>query len=463
MDGFKDWLLNEDGFGDSGGNSWDLLYPTRAGDYTRISSSPLDHFFLQWKWRRGEELGRVLHNIDNDEFQERGYVSLSSSIPDEKDEFWKHKEDKSNEGSIKPCFHKDLQWIVQGKTSKDVSMTDHPELNKHWSKLGSTGYEADKDLDKIFHDEDRHTHKWPTIDPNYIDADWTLPEHQPKRESVLEEGDFLGSGFHVYPTIAPDWNQAQDSTKKIKLVKDRWQEEEPHLKFHNIDLDSINKIPFKSVNSRNMPDIGDGFWKHKPDNNEEGSVKIEDSPDMDSYGIAPHADELLDVDHGQKTTHPFGNQSTEQPDHRLGKIFGDTPSGKFPEIEEKYADADWTLPKHQSKVEESVGFKQWFEFSGSTAAMANVMHGGIQTTGMSITNDNMPVRSKYSTADGASNFGSKSPPRKDKKGNPSTVDSEWLGKKRSPLSKHPKERKSMWIDRDKRNITTRDDRPDIVY
>lgn len=285
MTEFKEWLLNEDGFADAGGNSWDVLYPTYADDYPHVSAAPLDHFFLQRRWNRGEDLGRVLHNIDNDEFQKRGYVGISSpTMPDTGDCFWKHKPDKTNEGSTKPYKQQDLRWIIIGKTSKDTKDTDNPKSKKIWSKFGSTKYEPDTNLNQIFHDEDMHTHKWPTIDPNYIDANWVLPKHKPK-------------------------------------------------------------------------------------------------------------------------------------------------------------------------LEESMNFKNWLE---------DVMHGGIVGLPHNVTNSTMPVRSKYTTSD--SKVGNElSHPRKDKNGNPSTVDSEWLGKKRIPLSKHPKERKSMWIDRDKRSIPTRDDRPDTIY
>jgi len=292
---FKNWLLNEDGFAGDGGNSWDLLYPTYADDYPYASQVPLDHFWLQWRWERGEQLGRILHNIDNDEFQRRGYVSVSSpDMPDAGDGFWVHKEDNNKKGSNKPVYSQDLRWIVQGKTSKDVGVTDHPELKKHWSKLGPTGYAPDANLDKIFKDGDRHTHTWPDIDEKYMDTDWVLPQHRSK--------------------------------KQIK--------------------------------------------------------------------------------------------------------------------------------------ESTMNFKQWLENGG---AATSAMHGGLYGLPYKTTNDNMPVRSKYTTADGIAKFGDDTRPRSDKNGNPSTVDTEWLGKKRTPLTKRPGERKSMWIDKNRRSVPTRDDRPDIVY
>lgn len=118
----------------------------------------------------------------------------------------------------------------------------------------------------------------------------------------------------------------------------------------------------------------------------------------------------------------------------------------------------WDILRPSANDCSHLNFKKWLENMSPSS-----FYGGIVGQGeipQNPTNSNMPVRSKYSTSDSEKE---KEPPRKDKDGNPSTVDSEWLGKKRIPLSNRPRERKSMWIDRDKRSIPTRDDRPDIVY
>lgn len=300
MTQFKNWLLKESSFGGggSGGASWDLLYPTSAGDYPYASSSPVKHFFLQWKWDRGTDpdIGRTLYNIDNDDFQKRGYVGIeSTTIPDLTDEFWKHKED-DNKSSIKPFKLQDLKWLEIGKTHKETKYHDSKGASKVkvWAgPHGPTNILDDTDLDKIFHDGERQTNRWPTIDTKYMDEEWVMPKHRP--------------------------------------------------------------------------------------------------------------------------------------------------------------------------IKESVSFKKWMEYGGSGGAATSLMHGGILAPPFTTTNDNMPVRSKYSTANGQSKYEDDTRPRTDKNGNPSTVDSEWLGDKRTPLSKRPRERRSMWIDRNRRGVPTRDDRPDIVY
>ena len=100
-------------------------------------------------------------------------------------------------------------------------------------------------------------------------------------------------------------------------------------------------------------------------------------------------------------------------------------------------------------------FRNWLESGG---AATSLMHGGIYGLPFKTTNDNMPVRSKYTVSSGV--------PKNDlnlqKDGEPTTVDQQWKGKKRT-LSKQPSERKAAWIDKIKKVAPTRNDRPDIVY
>ena len=455
---FRDWLLNEH-FGD-GGSSWDLLYPTTGGDYADVNNNPLSHFWLQWKWDRGTDpdIGRTLHNIDNDDFQKRGYASVSSnSMPDVGDGFWEHKPDDGTQSSIKPYRLPELKWVVMGKTSKETKFLprDRAGKVKIWAGHdGATSVCDDTNLDDIFHDEDRQTHCWPSVDEKYMDSDWALPRHRAKsfKEDTLNEGDFLGSGFHVYPTIAPDWLEALDSTKKIKLVKDRWEEEEGRLKFINIDLESLKKIPFKSLNSRNMPDVGSEFWTHKEDDGSESFLKVEESPDLPSYGIADKSDKELNVDNGPKTTHPFGFQSVAQPNHRLNSLFNDRPSGKFPEVDEKYADEDWTLAQHRPELmKEHMSFKQWMEYGLGSGTATSLPWAGHHSDGE--TNRTLPVRSKWVTKDGQ-NSGDESGDVKD----PDLT----FGYKRRPKSKKELKRRSRNID-NRSNRPKRVDVSDIIY
>ena len=79
---FKEWLINEqegdDGSGEEG-VTWDLLYPTKASDYVNAVKNPRSHYFLQWRWNRGEELGRPLYNINNKNFRKE--VTFQLNLP----------------------------------------------------------------------------------------------------------------------------------------------------------------------------------------------------------------------------------------------------------------------------------------------------------------------------------------------------------------------------------------------
>ena len=171
---FREWLVNdglltEDGFAGAGGNSWDVLYPTYADDYAHVAAAPLDHQWLQWKWSRGLELGRKLVNIDNEEFQKRGYVGIESrDMPSAGDKGWKHKKDDGR-GSAQPYKIDNLLKIAIGKTSNQTKLIDWDNDFRSWTAYGgSTEYEPDCDLRSIFGDD--HEHKWPEIDEKYMDA-----------------------------------------------------------------------------------------------------------------------------------------------------------------------------------------------------------------------------------------------------------------------------------------------------
>ena len=116
-------LFLEDGFDGPGGTSWDILYPSTAGDYVDAASGPREHSFLQWKWNRGldRRVGRrPLYNIDNDEFQKRTYVTIESpTAPDTSDGFWQHKED-TGESYLKVKKVNNLIRMGYGKDSNDV-------------------------------------------------------------------------------------------------------------------------------------------------------------------------------------------------------------------------------------------------------------------------------------------------------------------------------------------------------
>lgn len=113
---FKEWLLSEAVDDDSW---WDLIYPSKAGDYPR--DKPREHWYFQWKLKRGEEIGRPVYNIDNPEFQARGYTSIESrSAPPATGGFWQHKPDDNAKGDLEPVYVDSLKILGVSKHA------DHP-------------------------------------------------------------------------------------------------------------------------------------------------------------------------------------------------------------------------------------------------------------------------------------------------------------------------------------------------
>lgn len=213
---FRDWIINEE-FGE-GGASWDLLYPTTAGDYMNVNNDPREHFYLQWKWDRGTDpnIGRVLHNIDNESFQKIGYVGIESTTMPNGDEPWKHKADDSNSSSIKPYFLQDLKWIAIGKTSNETQFLDQETAGnvRIWPTHGPTEVLDDSNLDAIFHDADTHSHKWPDIDEKYMDSKWTK-----KFEAYVTEYGLASGGAAGLP-----WSGhfSDGETNRTMPVKSKW-------------------------------------------------------------------------------------------------------------------------------------------------------------------------------------------------------------------------------------------------
>lgn len=161
---FKEWLLTEDFEATSSDLTGDIFYPTNAGDYAYASNLPAEHWSLQWKWKQEKEQGRKFHNIDQEEFEKRGYVAPHSlTMPTER---WRHKPDqKPNLKSVKTKhlvsygISKNSQKanllpqiaMVQcvsplNKIFGDDSSGSWPKaaLNQRWNKNGSISSKAKK-------------------------------------------------------------------------------------------------------------------------------------------------------------------------------------------------------------------------------------------------------------------------------------------------------------------------------
>ena len=204
---FREWLITEDE-GDGGehdGSHWDLIIPTRADEFPGDSINPRRVKFFQWKLKRGEEIGRPLHNIDNKEFQKRDYRSIeATTAPDCDEDFWTHKDDGSSPSTkVVKVDKKEFSFLGYGKNADDVKLIDKynfvPNELKHslWSSYDKA---PDANLEKTFGDE--ISGDFPHIDNlKKFDDDWTKPEHRSMSESFRDwlefttgGGDFGGHG-----------------------------------------------------------------------------------------------------------------------------------------------------------------------------------------------------------------------------------------------------------------------------
>lgn len=95
---FKEFLLNEAGFSDSG-SDWfygNALLPSDAGDWAYAQPYPADFTILKSRWQKErDQWGRKFHNLDLDSVLKTKYMSVySNTMPDVGNGFWKHAPDK---------------------------------------------------------------------------------------------------------------------------------------------------------------------------------------------------------------------------------------------------------------------------------------------------------------------------------------------------------------------------------
>lgn len=150
--GFKEWLIKEDFGATDSDLTGDAMYPTNAGDYAYAANNPVEHSWLQWKWDQEKKQGRKFHNIDQKEFEKRGYATLHSiTMPDKE---WKHSSDKRPNMKLEKIS--DLDLIGIGKKS-----SDKPTLG---AKAMVQWYYP---LDKMF--GDKGSGNWPEA---AVDKEW---------------------------------------------------------------------------------------------------------------------------------------------------------------------------------------------------------------------------------------------------------------------------------------------------
>lgn len=159
---FKDWLIEEEYAGlvaiPNAGHGWDVIYPTTAGEYPRAVSASTTFWWLRWEWRRGQEIGRKLYNIDFKELDSLPYLSVqSNTMPD--DTWWSHTEDM---GKSNITIHKDSDLNVIGYSGGP----DKPMVISNAEKPVPTHGMPDPegplpsiDLDHLFGDSPTNSHQ----------------------------------------------------------------------------------------------------------------------------------------------------------------------------------------------------------------------------------------------------------------------------------------------------------------
>jgi hypothetical protein len=121
---FRNWLLSEEGNagqedisgggGDTGWD-WDVIYPSEAGDYPIDVSTPKYFWWLQWRWKRGQKIGRPLLNIDLNSITGRDFVApYSKTLPGKG--FWKNKKEEDSNLGI---WRGDLTRLGVGKSEDE--------------------------------------------------------------------------------------------------------------------------------------------------------------------------------------------------------------------------------------------------------------------------------------------------------------------------------------------------------
>lgn len=206
---FKEWLINEqegdDGDGEEG-VTWDLLYPTKASDYVNAVKNPRSHYFLQWRWNRGEELGRPLYNIDNKEFQKRGYVSVKSTEMPSATQRWEHKDNEVT-SSLEIIKQTRPNLLGVGKNSEDINVIKKP-LYLHPFGVNPK-YEPDS-LNSIFHD--KPTGKYPSYEKHGSEEPPSTPKNRylgdfgqnVQREQTVGNLNVVGLGHKSNVDLGPE-------------------------------------------------------------------------------------------------------------------------------------------------------------------------------------------------------------------------------------------------------------------
>ena len=145
-------------------------------------------------------------------------------------------------------------------------------------------------------------------------------------EDIGQDSESFGDVLH--PSSAGDYMYAVSDPIEFWWLQWRWEHDKKiGRKFHGLDPESIQKVPYVTLQSTDMPDLSDKPWKHKKGNNP--SQKVEKVHRLSIRGFGKHS----------KDNKLTPNLPYFSVDGDLEHYFKDKHSGKWPE---QAADTDWT-------------------------------------------------------------------------------------------------------------------------
>lgn len=152
-------------------------------------------------------------------------------------------------------------------------------------------------------------------------------------EDIEDDTDAFGQFF--MPTTAGDYLYAASDPTEHWWLQWKWAQEREviHRPFHNIDAKEFEKRDYVAMQSETMPAASGPGWKHKPDVNSK-NISVHRHYDLGQRKIAKHGAD----------TNAFltGNQGLTGYRLPLDQMFGDKPTGKWPEQAE---DKRWCRKK----------------------------------------------------------------------------------------------------------------------
>jgi len=139
-------------------------------------------------------------------------------------------------------------------------------------------------------------------------------------EDITDDPDAFGDLF--YPTTAGDYAYVSSDPTEHWWLQWKWtNEKDLGRSFHNIDAEEFEKRDYVAIQSNDMPAASGSGWKHRRERHAPLSVRRH--YDLGQKKIAKHG--------ADKTSFLGNNHGMKGYYLPLDQIFGDKPSGQWPE------------------------------------------------------------------------------------------------------------------------------------